>query len=91
MTPASRAASHMSRVLMAAGSPTGSSRMSTIRGSRSTISGMDLDLVQPDSEVVGQAPGIAGVVRHGFDSLVLGPEGDGVGLDRRVAAGAPAR
>ena len=39
LTPRSRAASHMSSVLMAAGSPIGSSRVSTMRGSRLTMSG----------------------------------------------------
>ena len=39
LTPRSRAASHMSSVLIAAGSPIGSSSTSTMRGSRSTMSG----------------------------------------------------
>ena len=39
LTPRSRAASHISSVLMAAGSPMGSSSTSTIRGSMLTMSG----------------------------------------------------
>ena len=39
LTPRARAASHISSVLMAAGSPIGSSSASTMRGSRSTMSG----------------------------------------------------
>ena len=46
----------------------------------------DLDLVQRDAEVRGHHAGVARVVRHGLEALVLGPERDRVGLDRGVAA-----
>ena len=46
----------------------------------------DLDLVQPDPQVRCHLAGIDGVVRHRLETLILGPESDGVGLDRGVAA-----
>ena len=66
---------------MAAGSPVGSSRMSTILGSSSTTSGCDLDLVQVDAVTLRDLAGVDGVVRHGFEPMVLRPERDGVGVD----------
>ena len=81
----------MSNVLIAAGSPIGSSRMSTMRGSRLDDVRRDLDLVQVDAELAGDLPGVDGVVGHRLEPLVLGAEGDGVGVDARVGLVRPAR
>ena len=70
LTPRSRAAWHISNVLIAAGSPIGSSSVSTIRGSRSTMSGDDLGAASP--ELRRDLAGVDGVVRHGLQPLVLG-------------------
>ena len=70
---------------MAAGSPIGSSRMSTIARQQADNVWRDLDLVQPDAEARGNLPGEDGIVRHGLKALVLWAEGDRVSVDRRVA------
>ena len=41
----------------------------------------DLDLVQVDAEPRRDLPRVDGVVGHGLQPLVFGPEGDGVGVD----------
>ena len=41
----------------------------------------DLDLVQLDAELRRDLAGVDRVVRHGLQPLVLGPEGDRVGVD----------
>ena len=69
---------------MAAGSPMGSSRMSTILGSRPDHIGLNLNLVQVDAVALRDLSGVDGVIRHGFEPIVLRPECDGVGVDLRV-------
>ena len=81
MTPRSRAASHISSVLIAAGSPIGSSSTSTMRGSRSTMSGEISISCSVDAVLRRDLARVDGVVRHGLQPLVLGPEGDRVGVD----------
>ena len=51
----------------------------------------DLDLVQVDAELRRDLPRVDGIVGHGLQPLVLGPEGDGVGVDRPGRPGAPGR
>ena len=43
--------------------------------------GRDLDLVQFDAELRRDLPRVDGIVGHGLQPLVLGPEGDRVGVD----------
>ena len=88
LTPRARAASHISTVLIAAGSPIGSSRMSTMRGSRSTMSGEISISCRSMPNCAGDLARVDGVVRHRLELLVLRPEGDRVGVDRaRVLVG----
>ena len=84
MTPASRAASHISSVLIAAGSPIGSSRMSTIRGSSSTTSGAISISCRSMPNCCGHLAGVDRVVGHRLELLVLRPEGDRVRVDARI-------
>jgi hypothetical protein len=70
----------MSNVLMAAGSPIRLVEGVHHAGQQADIR-RDLDHVQVDAELAGDLPGADRVVEHGLESLVFGPEGDGVGVD----------
>ena len=45
---------------------------------------LELDLVELDPVALCDLPGVDRIIRHGLKSLVLGPEGDGVGVDLRI-------
>ena len=53
--------------------------------------GRDLDLVQVDAEARRDLPCVDGVVGHGLQPLVLGAEGDRVGVDPAAWPGGPGR
>ena len=59
---------------MAAGSPMGSSRMSTMLGSRPTTSGGNFNLMQVDVVAAGDLARVHSVIGHCLETMVLSSE-----------------